>query len=355
MSMSDSVPRGHDHADERQALRDLVGDELRGGAHRAEERVLRAARPAAEHEPVEGDRAEREDVERADRDVDAVEPDLGAEDVDAVAERDDRERADRRDDREHRREAMQERRSTCAGRKCSLLSELEDVGERLQRRRTGRRGWGRSGFWKRPSSLRSAMQHDRHEVEDDDEDHERLEDLDPPRLVVADVGEDGHARVHLHEPAAGQLGGRVLGACRSARKTVPAGASERSATLAAARARPSAPTATRSPCADAEALRVGRASSTTLARGEELQRGRRPRPRAPPRSSGTCRGAGCAVGRRRVRRRLEAERARGRPAARRPRAVALRPAHAAAADLVERDAGVERAPSAASCVNAMRR
>ena len=49
--------RGHDHADEREALRHLVGDELRGGAHRAQERVLRAARPAAEHEAVEGDGA----------------------------------------------------------------------------------------------------------------------------------------------------------------------------------------------------------------------------------------------------------------------------------------------------------
>src|SRR3712207_6903071 len=52
--------RGHDHADEREALRHLVGDELGGRAHRAEERVLRAGRPAAEHQRVEGDGAERE-------------------------------------------------------------------------------------------------------------------------------------------------------------------------------------------------------------------------------------------------------------------------------------------------------
>ena len=75
----------HDHADDREALRDLVGDQLRGGAHRAEERVLRARRPAAEHQPVERDAAERERVQDPDARVDAVEPDLRAEDVDGVA------------------------------------------------------------------------------------------------------------------------------------------------------------------------------------------------------------------------------------------------------------------------------
>ena len=40
----------HHHAEQRQADRHLVGDQLRGGAHGAEERVLRARRPAAEHE-----------------------------------------------------------------------------------------------------------------------------------------------------------------------------------------------------------------------------------------------------------------------------------------------------------------
>ena len=32
-------------------------------------------------------------------------------------------------------------------------------------------------------------QRQRHEVEDDGEDHDRLQDLHPPRLVVADLGE----------------------------------------------------------------------------------------------------------------------------------------------------------------------
>src|SRR3712207_8182527 len=49
-----------EHAHERQALGGLVGDELRGAAHRAEERVLRPGRPAAEHDPVEGDGTEGE-------------------------------------------------------------------------------------------------------------------------------------------------------------------------------------------------------------------------------------------------------------------------------------------------------
>ena len=38
-------------------------------------------------------------------------------------------------------------------------------------------------------------QRDRHEVEDDDEDHQRLEELHPPRLVVADLGERHASRL----------------------------------------------------------------------------------------------------------------------------------------------------------------
>jgi hypothetical protein len=40
--------------------------------------------------------------------------------------------------------------------------------------------------------LALGQQNDRHELEDDGEDHQRLEQLDPPRLVVADLGEDDH-------------------------------------------------------------------------------------------------------------------------------------------------------------------
>ena len=48
---------------------DLVGDELRARAHRAEDRVLRVGGPAADDEAVDADRAEREDQDQRDRDV----------------------------------------------------------------------------------------------------------------------------------------------------------------------------------------------------------------------------------------------------------------------------------------------
>ncbi len=61
---------GHqDDAEHRKRERDLVGDELRAGSHRAEQRVLRVARPAADDEAVDADRAEREHEHERDRDV----------------------------------------------------------------------------------------------------------------------------------------------------------------------------------------------------------------------------------------------------------------------------------------------
>src|SRR5439155_805177 len=61
---------GHDHdAEHRERERDLVPDELRAGAHRAEDRELRLGRPAADDEPVDPGRAEREDEDERDRDV----------------------------------------------------------------------------------------------------------------------------------------------------------------------------------------------------------------------------------------------------------------------------------------------
>ena len=55
----------HDGGD-RQAQGGLVGDHLGGGPHRAEQRVLRARRPAGEHDPVDADRAEGEHEQDAD-------------------------------------------------------------------------------------------------------------------------------------------------------------------------------------------------------------------------------------------------------------------------------------------------
>ena len=56
----------HDHdAEHGERERDLVADELRAGAHRAEQRVLRVGRPAADDEAVDPDRADREDQDQA--------------------------------------------------------------------------------------------------------------------------------------------------------------------------------------------------------------------------------------------------------------------------------------------------
>ena len=130
----------HDHAEQGQAHRDLVGDQLRGRAHRAEQAVFGARGPAAEQQAVEGDRADGEEVEDPDRDVDPVEADA----VLDVAPGDDRQRQDAGEDRQQRPEDEQRRdrvgragsppwRSACRRRQAAAGG------------RRGRPGWGRSG------------------------------------------------------------------------------------------------------------------------------------------------------------------------------------------------------------------
>ncbi len=67
----------HD-ADQREAERELVADDLRGGAQRAEQRVLVVRRPAGERDAVDADGGDAEDDQQADVDVGDLE------DVDAV-------------------------------------------------------------------------------------------------------------------------------------------------------------------------------------------------------------------------------------------------------------------------------
>ena len=109
------------------------------------------------------------------------------------------------------------------------------------------------------------------------------------------------------------------------------------------RAWPSEPTTTRSPWKTPRRCGVGGRDLDELARGEELAARARPRPRARSRSSGRSPGAGA----RWASARAAASRgrtARCRPAATAAAACARRPAHAAAADLLEREAGVEGRP-----------
>ncbi len=229
-----------------------------------------------------------------------------------------------------------------------LRDQLEDVRHRLQR--AERADAVRAGAaLEAAEQLAVHHQRERDHAEADDEDDQRLEDLDPPGLGVADGREDGgHAGTCVRS-----LAGVTFTSCgasdsssvtefsadASPRKTVPAGTLPRSATVAVSSA-PSVATVTRSPLLEAEAVGVGGRKLQLLARGEELQRGRgldlgrRPDRavacRAAGRRSGSATGVGAAD--------VERRRRRGGSRARR---VPLLPAHAAPADLLQREACIE--------------
>ena len=115
----------------RERERDLVRDELRAGAHRAEERVLRVGGPAADDEAVDADRADREDEDQRDRDVGDLTVDLVAEDLPARAERDHRERRERREGGDERARRCRGRRPPRRGRS-SPCGSASQVGDRLE-------------------------------------------------------------------------------------------------------------------------------------------------------------------------------------------------------------------------------
>ena len=79
-------------------------------------------------------------------------------------------------------------RSSRRGRNCCLEDELADVRDRLQQAE-------RADAVRAVAVLEAAQhlavgeQRERHQVEDDEEDRQRLDELHPPRLVVADLGE----------------------------------------------------------------------------------------------------------------------------------------------------------------------
>src|SRR5205823_6844008 len=60
---------GEDHAENAQAHRQLVGDELRAGTQAAEKAVFAVAGPAAEDHAVDGDARQSEDINNAYIDV----------------------------------------------------------------------------------------------------------------------------------------------------------------------------------------------------------------------------------------------------------------------------------------------
>src|SRR5436190_306897 len=173
---------GRDYdAEHRERERDLVGDELRAGAHRAEQRVLRLTRPAADNEAVDPDRAEREDEDQADRDVrdDAV--DVVVPDVPPVPVRDDRERRQRRENRDDWREDVGD--VDRRGREKALLAdELDQVGNRLEKAvRAG--AVGAVAELHAPESLALEQRRIGEGQQDEIDDHEALDRADPPRLA----------------------------------------------------------------------------------------------------------------------------------------------------------------------------
>ena len=232
MSTSDSEPAGHRHAEQRQAERHLVGDQLRGRAHRAEERVLRARRPAAEHQRRRR-RASRRRRSRGRRS---------------------RRRCRRGRSRRPRRRtgpkgmiasvatavtieitgAMAIIHGTAvSGVDCSLESSFSTSASGWSRPR-GPTRFGPMRDWKRPSSLRSSQQDDRHDPEHEGEDHDRLHDQDERALELDDhAGRPPPAR-DLH--AAAPSGSRRA---RPTRKTLPAGTPVRTTRDGAARGSPS--------------------------------------------------------------------------------------------------------------------
>jgi hypothetical protein len=107
--------------------------------------------------------------------IDAVEADFGSEDVLRVRERDDREGRDRREDRDQRREREEE--ADRGGRAELLLEQqLADVRDRLERAERPD-AVGADAVLEAAEQLALHDEDQRHELQADGEDHERLEDL----------------------------------------------------------------------------------------------------------------------------------------------------------------------------------
>ena len=78
--------RLHEHADDGEPERGFVAEQLRRRAHRAEQRVLRARRPAREHHAVEAEARHREQPQDPEREVGELEERLVPGDGDDAAD-----------------------------------------------------------------------------------------------------------------------------------------------------------------------------------------------------------------------------------------------------------------------------
>ena len=168
----------HD-ADHGQRERHLVGDQLGDRAHAAEQRVLRAGRPAADHQPVEAERAERRHEQQRDVRVGHVQVEV---DVGAGTVRDGRRTASGRTRRSRRTATMNGASRYSRGRAPSGI--IDCLRSSLPRsaigcsRPCGPTRFGPERTWKRPISRRSTQRHDGEEGHQQVHEHERLDDRD---------------------------------------------------------------------------------------------------------------------------------------------------------------------------------
>ena len=186
--------RHQDHAEHAERERDLVGDELRAGAHRAEERELGVGRPAAEDEAVDAERADREDQEQRDREVGHVAVDLVAADLPARPPRDHRERAERRERGQERREDV-EHVDRGGGEEALLADQLDEVGDRLQEP-VGAGAVRAVAQLHPPHHLPLGERQVREADEDEVDDDERLDRGDPPGRAVRAGREEDVRQAH---------------------------------------------------------------------------------------------------------------------------------------------------------------
>ncbi len=171
-----------DDTEDAQRERDLVRDELRARAHRAEDRELRLRGPAADDEAVDADRAERED--RTGRtDVRDLTVDVPTVHRPAGPKRDEGEGGDRGEGRDDRREDVRQVDRRLRGERL-LADELEEVGDRLEEPELA--GAVRSVTELHPPhQLPLDQRQVREEPEEDVDDDHRLDQRDPPGLFHA--------------------------------------------------------------------------------------------------------------------------------------------------------------------------
>ena len=205
---------------------------------------------------------------------------------------------------------------------------------RLQRRRRGRRGSARSGSATGRAPCAPRRRARAAPAAGRREDHDPLDDLDVPGLVVGDVGERQPAYARGTSPAGPPR------RCPRGRRCRRAWLAQRDGGVTVC---PSLPTTTTSPWKRSRRWASAGAISTCIS-GRRKCRAGDTRPRGRSRSSGTSRGAGArwgGCGRGHVAAAPPAEgSALGRAGGGTRPGVAGLPAHAPAADLVERHAGV---------------